>query len=147
MGSCKKWMSAERNSDTHVPFHLDPLKRLFLKVIIPRPGKDGRSHLQREGLSQEFVSECRQVGAKTLVREQCSFYSCSASRSGLDPTALGVEGAGHPTHSLGLLHGSLPPFWVQITIVVGLSTGTEDKEGNSPGDLGNEKLDERKRKT
>lgn len=144
----KKWRPAERNSDTHIHFHLDSLRRLCLKVTIPCPGKHRQKPLGKGGSS---VAVCAGVptgvGLKHLAVNSALFTAVPASRSGLDPTALGADGAGHPTHSLDLLPGSLPSFWVQIATMVGVSIGTGDKEGNNPGELGHEKIYEQKRKT
>lgn len=47
LNSCRKWIPGERNSDTHIHLRLDPLKKLFLKVISPYPGKHWQKSLQK----------------------------------------------------------------------------------------------------
>lgn len=43
--SYRTWMPGERNSETHIRLHLHPSRELFLKAIIPYPGKDGHNLL------------------------------------------------------------------------------------------------------
>lgn len=71
--------------------------------------------------------------------EQCPLPAAVlASRSGLNPTALGKDGAGHTMRSLHLCPAPLPPSHLGANSHCG---------GNNPGELGNEKLYERNRTT
>lgn len=71
-----------------------------------------------------LCQNAERCGSQTFVCEQCAFPAAVlASRSGLNPTALGKDGAGHTMHSLHLPPASplSPSVWVPIAIVVGIT--------------------------
>ena len=112
-------MPAERNSDTHIHLHLDPL------IIFQGDYSISWKSLAEIACEGKFFGgsfrwKAERCGSKTLVCELCA---CSAavlaSRSGLKPTALGKDGAGHTMLSLHLPPAPpTPSIWVPIAIVV-----------------------------